>query len=174
MEQTNTNEEPKQELNPDESNEITWETNHEKITEALRYLQRKEVKPTVSNIAKLTKLSRKTVANHINQDGTSLIRKSYSNVNRFMLDEVVERICRKACFGDLKAAQLYLELMGVIERSRGKINTNILNHNNTVMVKGQALTDEVVQNLSAENLTQLEEFVKAALQRAEQESTHLR
>jgi len=163
MEQS-ANEQKPQELNAEDSNEITWETNHEKITEALRYLQRKEVKVTVSNIAQLTKLTRKTIYKHFQEGGANPIRKINGPLNRFMLDEVIERICRKACYGDLKAAKLYLEIMGVIQQNNCKVNTNVLNYNNTITVKEQVLTEEIVQNLSAENLSQLEEFVKSATQ----------
>jgi len=164
MEQTNTNEEPKQELSEQERNELTWEGNHEKIANALRYLQQKEIKTTISNIAKVAGLSRKTVYSHLNDHSEKQQSTSMSSVNKLLMDEVIARLCRKATFGDIKAIQLYLELMGAIKRGGNTTNANLINGSNAIMVGGIAFTEKMVQNLSAENLTQLEEFVKAAAQ----------
>ena len=162
MEQTNASEELKQELSEQETSEITWEKNHEQIIKAVRYLQDKRIKATVTNIAMVTKLSRPTVYKHLNEDAVTPAYKTYAKVNRLMMNDVLMRICEKAYYGDVKAARLYFELMGVIQHGNNKINTNILNCNNAVMVNGQLFTEEMITNLSTENLTQLEEFVKDA------------
>jgi hypothetical protein len=81
-----------------------------------------------------------------------------------MLDELMYNLCRKGCYGDVKAAKLYLEVTGVIKRGGNTMNANQINNNNAVMVNGLAFTEEMVQNLSAENLLQLENLVRNASQ----------
>ncbi|HXP51556.1 MAG TPA: hypothetical protein VN922_16485 [Bacteroidia bacterium] len=168
MEELNNTEQDPVPTSDEERKELIWEVNHEKITEAMRYLQRKQVKTTITNIAKLTGLTRKTIYKHLNESAPKPIQKTMGGVNKFMMEEVVEHLCRKACYGDVKAARLYLELMGVIKRSHNTINTNLINNTNAIMVNGLAFTEEMVQGLSPENLAQLEEFVKAAATKSSQ------
>ncbi|HTA83445.1 MAG TPA: hypothetical protein VK783_10940 [Bacteroidia bacterium] len=167
MEETNTNELP-EELTEQEKKEITWEENNEKIIEALRYLQRKQIKATVSNIAIASQLSRKTVYKHINEKGVDIKFATKAKVNKLMLEELMYNLCRSGCYGDVKAAKLYLEALGIIKRggwgNTNTMNTNLVTNTNAVMVNGLAFTNEMVQNLSAENLLQLENFVRAAAQ----------
>ncbi|HXP52429.1 MAG TPA: hypothetical protein VN922_20920, partial [Bacteroidia bacterium] len=51
---------------------------------------------------------------------------------------------------------------GVIKRGNNTINANFMNGNKAITVNGHTFSEEMVQNLSAENLSQLEEFVKSA------------
>ena len=162
MEQTTTNNNLPEEITEAERKELIWEDNHAIIAEAIRYLQRKEIHINVSNIARITKLSRKTVYKHFNNDDATLMHGIAKPLSNFMVNEVISRVCRKACFGDLQAAKIYLEIMGVIKRGNNTINANFMNGNKAIMVNGHTFSEEMVQNLSAENLSQLEEFVKSA------------
>ena len=155
---------PPQVKEEETSNEATWEENHEHIIKTVRYLQDRRIKVSVSNICKLTKLSRPTVYKHLSEDSLNPTYKVYTQVNRLMMNDVLMRICEKAYNGDLKAARLYFELIGVIKTNSNTINSSVLNFNHAVMVKGQVLNEEMVENLSAENLSQLADFVKNASQ----------
>ncbi len=163
MEQTNTNEQLPEELTELERKELIWEQNHEKIANAIRYLQRDEINVSVSNIAKVTKLSRKTVYKHFTEEDMNPAQ-SADLINKFILEDVIKRVSRKACFGDMKAAKLYLELMGLIKRGGNTLNASLTNGNRSIMVNGHTFSEDMVQNLSAENLNELTEFVKSAAQ----------
>jgi len=162
----NSNETLPEELSELEKKEIIWEENHEKIAQAIRYIQRKEADITVTNIAAVTKLSRKTIYKHLNQDEDHALTERTAHIKKLMTNEVINRLWRKACYGDMQAAKLYLAVMGTIKPISNTINTNLVSENKTILVNGHALTDTLVQNLSPENLSQLEEFVKAASQKA--------
>ena len=166
MEEANANEQVPEELTEQEKKEIIWEENNEKIIEALRYLQRKQIKPTVSNIAVASQLSRVTVYKHINEKGIDVKFATKGKVNKLMLEELMYNLCRSGCYGNVQAAKLYLEALGIIKRgptnATNTMNTNLVTNTNAVMVNGLAFTNEMVQNLSAENLLQLESFVRAA------------
>ena len=168
MEETNTNELIPEELTEQEKKEIIWEENNEKIIEALRYLQRKQIKPTVSNIAVASQLSRTTVYKHINEKGVDIKFATKGKGNKLMLEELMYNLCRSGCYGNVQAAKLYLEALGIIKRGGGgainTMNTNLVSNTNAVMVNGLAFTNDMEQNLSAENLLQLESFVRAATQ----------
>jgi len=160
--ETNSNEILPEELSDFERKELIWEENHEKIATVIRYLQRKEMDITVTNIAKGTNLSRKTVYKHLSQDDLKFTYKTATYVNKFLMDDVIGRMRRMACNGNIAAAKIYLELMGAIKPANNTINANLINNNKAIMVNGHVLSDEMVQKLSPENLSQLEEFVKAA------------
>jgi len=162
MDTENSNEQSPIEISEEERKELIWEENNEKITTAIHYLLRKEIKATVSNIARTAELSRKTVYEHLHKAEFKPVQKVSGHVNRFMIEEVVTRLCRKAIFGDLKAARLYLELMGAIQAKGTVTNTNLVNGINAIQVNGLMFTEDMVESLSAENLAQLEEFVKSA------------
>ncbi len=168
MEETNANELIPEELTEQEKKEIIWEENNEKIIEALRYLQRKQIKPTVSNIAVASQLSRTTVYKHINEKGVDIKYTTKGKVNKLMLEELMYNLCRSGCYGNVQAAKLYLEALGIIKRGGAgainTMNTNLVSNTNAVMVNGLAFTSEMVQSLSAENLLQLESFIRAAAQ----------
>ncbi|HTA83257.1 MAG TPA: hypothetical protein VK783_10000 [Bacteroidia bacterium] len=167
MDQENTNEEQPIELSEEERNELIWEENNDKITQAVHYLLRKEMKTSITNIARITKLSRPTIYQHFKRDAINPANSASGKISRFMMDEVITRICRMAVYGDLKASRLYLELMGAINAKGTVVNTNIVQGMNAVTVNGHTLTDEMIQGLSKENLSQLEEFIKAAGQKGD-------
>ncbi len=164
MEEAKSNEQLPEELTELEKRELIWEENHEKIAQAIRYIQRKEADITVTNIAAVTKLSRKTIYKHFNQDEDHALTERTAHIKKLMTNEVINRLWRKACYGDMQAAKLYLAVMGTIKPASNTVNTNLVNDHKTILVNGHALTDTLVKSLSPENLSQLEEFVKAASQ----------
>ena len=156
--------ETEKQLTKEKSNEYVWEMNHEMIIRAIRSLQGRGIKPSITSIAFETDLTRTTIYRHLKDDALSPVYKTYTRMHKFLLNDVLMRISEKALCGDVRAARLYFELMGIIKTKATTINTIVLNGNNAVNVNGHKLTDEMIQSLSPENLSQLEEFIKAAEQ----------
>ncbi len=150
------------ELREEAKNEWRWEMNHEKILRTIRNIQSMGFKPSITSIAFEAGLSRTTVYKHLQEDTLLPVYKTYTQMHKFMLNDVLMEITEKACRGDVKAARLYFEIMGIIKRVNTVIDTDRLQGNDTIAVNGHKLTDEMVKKLSPENLLQLEEFIKTA------------
>jgi predicted transcriptional regulator len=151
-----------QELKELNENDSAWEENHDKIVACIRQLNSFSGRPTISRIARDTGLTRATIYKHLNEFQTHQVFKGSTKVHRLMMSELMTHLCGSALCGDVKAARLYFEVMGVIKTGKN-VNTNILNQNsNAITVNGNVFTEEMVHNLSPENLSELEKFVKAA------------
>jgi hypothetical protein len=101
----------------------TWEKNHKAITEAiLQTIREKERFPYKSEIAEVTGLTIRTVYDHL---------KDYDGVKRRLLNLdmdqfkcagglVLSKVMELALEGDLRAARLALQILGIIGKKENK------------------------------------------------------
>ena len=115
----------------------TWETNHTVITRAMAKLVRQnERMPSKAEIAEETGLSRQTIHKHLKQFGhESLVVEQLEQLN-FMSSKVLAKIMELSMDGDIRAARLALEIMGIINPSRnnnaGLKNQSALENENAI------------------------------------------
>jgi len=92
----------------------TWEANHSLIINAMIQIIRQEERmPTKSEIARLTGLSRPTVIKHLKEFKTNALAETQTEMLHAMGSKVVATVLQIATTGDMKAAHLALEMMGI-------------------------------------------------------------
>ena len=148
-------------LHEDDERNITWETNHQKIISAISKSLRAYMvsPPTVTDISKMTGLSRKTVYMHLNEYSDNPVYAKRTEMFGAMKFDVMMRMCSAALAGDIKAARLYLELTGSL-KPENKINNNFISNSSNIQVNGITLNQQVLQNLSPGQLKQIEEIIR--------------
>jgi biotin operon repressor len=98
----------------------TWESNHTLITKAIaKLIRQNERLPSKTEIAEATGLSRQTVHKHIKQFGQEALVVEALKQYKFMSSKVLAKIIELAMDGDVKAARLSLEVMGIINSQNG-------------------------------------------------------
>lgn len=100
----------------------TWEANHTVITRVMaKLIRQNERMPSKAEIADETGLSRQTIHKHLKQFGhESLVVEQLEQFN-FMSSKVLAKIMELSMDGDIRAARLALEIMGIINPSRNNI-----------------------------------------------------
>ena len=148
----------------DEQNSV-WEANHQKILDAIKKATEYAGTslPTVTEISRLTGLSRKTIYQHFNNFSSHPAYKQRTEMYEALQSEVVLKICRQAMRGDMHAAKLYLELTGKIQPKNMSINST----SNNIQINGMILNQQILQALSAEQLKKIEEIIRPAITAAE-------
>jgi hypothetical protein len=142
-----------------------WEKNHKKITECIRdALRVKKGMPSISYIVQGTGLNRKTVRKHVQEFSTTHAFKEHSGKYKLMVGEIMDTLCSLALSNNIKAARLYMELMGMLKTSQ-VVNHNFINkQTNYVQVNGIEITEEIIKALSPEELKQIEHILVAGRQ----------
>jgi len=74
-----------------------------------------------------------------------------------MVPKILANVCKLACNGDVKAARLYFETVGAINKRRP--NTVINERNNYIQINKTILSQENLKQLSKEQLNQIERIV---------------
>lgn len=109
-----------------------WDSNHQKIMAAITkpppFFENDYVL-TVSEISKLTGLSRKCVYEHLNRASDHPASRQLNQLFNSIEPEILMKIARKAMKGDLQAAKLYLQLTGKIENKTSR--RKVIQDNNT-------------------------------------------
>ncbi len=141
------------------NNDLIWEENHKKITECIRtVLKEKGTMPSISFIVSDTQLNYRTVKKHLAEFSTAPAFKEEVGKYRLMVCAVLNKLSCYAIQGDMKAARLFLELMGMI-----KTNKNFVNgQDNYVEVNSVKITDEVINNLNHTEKVMIENVIYAS------------
>jgi len=63
----------------------------------------------------------------------------------------------------MRAAKLYFNIIGGINRGQIQNNTLIQNQNNYIQINGMIFSQEIIQQLNPEQLNAIETILKAAL-----------
>jgi hypothetical protein len=145
--------------NQDDAQARIWETNHAKILEFISETIKwaGSTIPTVTEISKGTGLSRKAIYNHLKNVSLNPAGQQRLEMLDAFEGEIMMKICKLAMYGNLQAAKLYLELRGKIQPKGFTINSQT----NNVQINGITLNQQVLQNLSAEQLKTIEEILKS-------------
>ncbi|WP_299756736.1 winged helix-turn-helix domain-containing protein [uncultured Pontibacter sp.] len=149
-----------------DSKSHNWESNHNQITYAISTLMQDYGRmPSKTEIATKTGLSRQTVHKHLKEYATHPIYLEQLEQFRFMTDKVLARVFKYAVNGDVSAAKLFLTMMTPATPKQNG-NTLIQTQNNYIQINGTVLSQEALQQLSPEQLNDLEEILKTALPQA--------
>jgi len=146
-----------------ETKNSIWETNHNHITYAISSLmQEYGCMPSKAEIAKETGLSRQTIHKHLQEYATNPLYLEQQEQFRFMTDKVLARVFKYAVNGDVSAAKLFLSMMTPAQpKQTGK--TLIQTQNNYIQINGTVLSQEALQQLSPEQLNNLEVMLQSVL-----------
>lgn len=142
-----------------------WEMNHNQITAAMSDLmQELNRMPSKTEIAIKTELSRQTIHKHLKE---YMIHPTYlQQVEqfRFMSAKVLAKVFKFAVNGDMAAAKLYFNVIGMSGQNAN--NTLIQNQNNYIQINGTVLSQETIKRLNPDQLNIIENILKTALPQA--------
>ena len=151
------------EIIPENVKNQLWENNHYTITNAISLLMEESGRmPTRNAIAAKTGLSRQTIGKHLKEFATNPHNEYEKLKFKVMSDRVLAKVFKIAVkdAGNVRAARLYLEVMGLIgnqSTESPKINTQ----NNYIQINGTVLSQETIKQLSTEKLNQIETILKS-------------
>jgi hypothetical protein len=135
-----------------------WEYNHAAINSTVSGFMREHgIMPTQGTIAKKTGLSRQTVAKHFNAYTRRPEITAEMEQFKFMVPRLLANIYKFALNGDTKAARLYFEMVGAINKKQ--TNTVVNEQNNYIQINNTILSQENLKRLTAEQLNQIESII---------------
>jgi hypothetical protein len=145
-------------ITPASTNDQIWEHNHFVIGQAIKKLigQYGSMPPKFV-IARETGLSRQTVAKHLTDYKTHPQYLAEMEQFKYMAPKILAGVCKLACNGDVKAARLYFEMVGAINKKQP--NTVINKQNNYIQINNTILSQENLNQLSKEQLNQIEHII---------------
>ena len=132
-----------------------WEQNHLHICTAISENMRVYgTMPNKTEIADETGLSRQTVAKHLREYQAHPEVKAETRQFQVVANRVLASMFKSAVNGDVRAARLYLELVGApINQQSG---TLVNEQNNYIQINNTILSQENLERLTAEQLNQIE------------------
>jgi hypothetical protein len=135
-----------------------WEYNHSVINNAVAgFMGKHGIMPTIRVIAEKTGLSRKTVARHFSSYKRRPEITAEMEQFKFMAPRVLANVFKFALNGDIKAARLYFEMVGAINKKQ--TNTVVNEQNNYIQINNTILSQENLKQLTAEQLNQIERII---------------
>jgi hypothetical protein len=141
-----------------------WEYNHNQITWAISTLiQDYGRMPSKTEIAVKTELSRQTVHKHFKEYKEHPLYLGQIEQFRFLTSKVLARVYGFAVNGDIGAAKLFFNIVGVANNSQTPNQTLIQNNNNYIQINGTVLSQEAIKHLNPEQLNSIEQILKKAL-----------
>ncbi len=144
-----------------------WENNHTNIMCSISKLIKELGRmPTKNEIAFDTKLSRTTIHKHIKDYKHHPMFIDQIEQLRFMSSLVLSKVLKFALNGDMKAAKLYLNVIGNTNEQIPN-NTLIQNQNNYIQINGITLSQETIKQMNPEQLKSIEDILKMTLSSAE-------
>jgi predicted transcriptional regulator len=151
-----------------------WENNHNKITRAIsNFILDYGRMPNQTDIAKETGLSRQTIQKHLKEYTNHPQYLEQIEQFRFMTSKVLAKVFQFAMNGDIRAAKLYFNAMGLMNSQQAPNNTLIQNQNNYIQINGTVLSQETIKHLNPEQLNMIENILKTALPQPEIERAML-
>ena len=139
-----------------------WEINHQRITVAIsKLMQDNGFMPSKTDLARETGLSRQTICKHLKEYKAQPEYLEEMEQFKFMVPKVIAKVFKFAVNGDIKAARLYLEMVGVINKKQ--VNTVVNEQNNYIQINNTILSQENLKRLSAEQLSQIENVITKML-----------
>lgn len=145
-----------------------WEYNHNQITWAIAsMIQDFGRMPTAAEIATKTELSRQTVHKHLKEYKNHPLYLEQTEQFKFMASKVLSKVFQFAVNGNIGAAKLYFNVIGVMNNGQTPNNTLIQNQNNYIQINGTVLSQETIKHLTPEQLNTIETILKTALPQPE-------
>ena len=145
-----------------DSNQQVWEYNHQAITDAIsRFTEEHGSMPTRNQLAEETGLSRQTISKHLKEYQSHPGHAEQIEQFKMMAPRLMAKVFQSATKGDIRAAKLYLETVG----ATGKQQV-VKSQNNHIQINNTILSQENLNRLSAEQLSQIEHIVAKAIPQA--------
>ena len=136
----------------------TWEYNHGVISDTIsKLMQQYGSMPSQYLIARECGLSRPTVAKHLATYKMQPEFAAHMEQYKFMAPKLLANVYKSALNGDTRAARLYLETVGAVNKHQ--INTVVNKQNNYIQINNTILSQENLKRLSAEQLDQIEKMI---------------
>jgi hypothetical protein len=143
---------------PEESRTQIWEYNHYVISSAIsKLMHERSLMPNKTEIAKATGLSRQTIAKHLKEYKVHPEYAEELEQFKFMAPKVLANVFKFAVNGDIKAARLYFEMVGAINKQQFGMVVNA--QNNYIQINNTILSQENLKQLSEEQLNQIESII---------------
>ena len=143
---------------PASSKNDIWEHNHIIISSAIsNFMGQRGIMPSKNTIAEETGLSRQTVAKHFAAYRSHPEFIAQTEQFKFMSHNVLANVFKFANNGDMRAARLYLEMVGALNKQPAGTVVNA--QNNYIQINNTILSQENLKQLSAEQLAQIENIV---------------
>jgi hypothetical protein len=143
---------------PDNMKNSVWEYNHQVINNAIASHMRKYgTMPAKNMVAEATGLSRQTVAKHIKEYKSHPEFVAEMDQFKYMSHNILAKVYQFASNGDMKAAKLYFEMIGDINKPHS--GTIVNEQNNYIQINNTILSQENLKQLTAEQLTQIENII---------------
>lgn len=140
------------------TNDQVWEQNHLIIGRAItKLIGQYGAMPPKFAIARETGLSRKTIAKHLADYKAHPQYLAEMEQFKYMTSNVLAGVCKLACNGDVKAARLYFEMVGAMNKQQQ--NTVINEQNNYIQINNTILSQQNLKHLSKEQLNQIEHII---------------
>lgn len=135
-----------------------WERNHMTISNAIEnFMRQYAVMPTKNDIAQETGLSRQTVAKHFKEYKTQPEFAAEMEQFKFMSHKILANVFKHASNGDMKAAKLYFDMVGAIDKQPAA--TVVTAQNNYIQINNTILSQENLKSLSPAQLQLIENIV---------------
>ncbi|WP_223560206.1 hypothetical protein [Chryseobacterium lathyri] len=152
----------------DDTKNQMWEQNHINIMWAITsHIKENGRMPTKTEIASKTELSRQTVHKHLTDYKNSAYYSEFQTHFHVMQSKVMTTVFQHAINGDMKAAKLYLECVGALKNissgsNQNNLNNNTLiqNQNNFIQIGATILNQEIIEQMSPEQLGTIEGILK--------------
>jgi hypothetical protein len=143
---------------PAETKNCLWEYNHALIKNAIdKHMRQYAVMPTKSALAEAAGLSRQTINKHIAEHKQHPEYMAEMEQFKLMGNNVLANVFNAAGKGDMRAARLYFEMIGTLNKNAA--GTVVNKQNNYIQINNTILSQESLQQLSAEQLAQIESIV---------------
>jgi hypothetical protein len=137
-------------------NDFVWNYNHNKITTEIRvHYDMYGIMPGVAHLAAKCRLSRKTVARHVEEFNSNKEAPQAKGLKSMVDDTIMNVITKAACKGDLKAAKIYMDNKRADRQMDAKISTQ----NNYVHINNTVINQQVIQQLKPEQLKLIEQII---------------
>ncbi|MEP6613538.1 MAG: hypothetical protein ABJA76_16670 [Mucilaginibacter sp.] len=143
---------------PEKMNDLIWEHNHFVIGRAItKLMSQYGAMPPKTLIAEETGLSRYTVTKHLANYKLHPEHQAEMEQFKYLAPKILSGVCTAANNGDIKAARLYFEMVGALNKQQP--NTVVNKQNNYIQINNTILSQEKLQQLSAEQLNLIERIV---------------
>ncbi len=137
-----------------------WEYNHSLINRAVSdYMSKHGVMPAKNVIVRKTGLSRQTVFKHLKEYKHHPEHTAEMEQFKFMAPNVLANVFKCALNGDMRAAKLYFDIVGATNKQQ-PANTVINEQNNYIQINNTKLSQQNLEQLSPEQLNQIENIIR--------------
>lgn len=147
-----------EEIMPPYTKSDIWEHNHQAINHAISdHMRKYGMMPAKNTIAQETGLSRQTVARHLQEYKSNPEFMAQMEQFKFMAPKMLANVYKVAGNGDMKAARLFFEMVGALNKQQG--NTVVNEQKNYIQINNTIISQENIKQLTAEQLNQIENII---------------